>query len=354
MPDPTPPDEPLSRPPEPLRRIDWLAVAPWTLLLRAPGITLGWPFLLGAVGVLIVLGGLDSDHRTDLASPVSCLRVAADRLASFPADALGSVRETFLNEEFSFGRRLLRLAGLGIGVSIWGLLGLVIVDHASRKYTGTEGVGFRATWWRSVKRLPTLLGLFTFMAAVAFGALWLWPHALCWLWVDAWTPIAVLAAIGGGVALLVSTGLVFLLGGLLLAIPLLWPAIVIDNADGFDAISRAFAYATQRLGRLIGYTIVAGALGVLLGALVELVASSALSLTFAAHPPIDLQQPAGSELSNNVIAIWTALFARAARGIYPAYWFVATTGVYLLLRRDVDGQPLDEMATPRDQSTDAA
>ncbi|QDT67707.1 hypothetical protein MalM25_06090 [Planctomycetes bacterium MalM25] len=354
MPDTSPPPEPLSQPPEPLRRVDWLAVAPWLLLLRAPGVTFGWPLLLGALGTMFVLGGLESDHAADLGSPVSLLRVAADRLVAFPADVLGAFRETFANEEFSSGRRALRLVGMGLGLTVWGVLGLVIVDHAARRLTDSRSVGSRAVWWRAVKRLPTLLGLFAFLAVVVWLGLWLWPLILRSLWLDAWTPIAVLSALGGGVALLISTGLVLLLGGLLLAAPLLWPAIVVDDADAFDTVSRAFAYATQRLGRLIGYVAVAGVLGVLSGALVEAVTIAALNLSFAGFPPLETSDPAGDGWARNLLGFWSALFDRAARGFYPAYWFVATTGVYLLLRRDVDGQPLDEMTLPRDQPADAA
>lgn len=354
MPDTTPPAEPLSKPPEPLRRVDWLEMAPWRLLLRAPGAVIGWPLLLGALGVMLVLGGLDSDRVADLGSPVSLLRVAVDRLVAFPTDVVGAFRETFANEEFSSGRRALRLVGMGLGLSVWGVLGLVIVDHAARRFTGSRPAGSRAVWWRAVKRLPTLFGLFAFLAVVAWLVLWLWPLILRLLWLDAWTPITVLASLGGGVALLISTGLVLLLGGLLLAAPLLWPAIVIDDADAFDAISRAFAYATQRLGRLMGYVAIAGVLGVLGGALVEAVTTAALELSVAAFPPLETSDPSGAGWARNLLGFWTALFDRAARGFYPAYWFVAATGIYLVLRHDVDGQPLDEMTLPRDQSADAA
>ena len=229
---------------------------------------------------------------------------------------------------------------------------MAITRLAAAGYADTRGAGLVASLRNAGKRLPTLLGLAAVLALLAWLALWLWPHLIRWLTQDSWQLVAEAAALGFGVVLLASTLLALLGAALGLAAPLLAPAIVIDDADAFDALSRAFAYATQRLLRLLGYVALAAVLGVLLGALVEGVVEATMSITFAAFPPLDPNEPVGSPAANRLMGHWTALFGLAARGVYPAYWFVATTGVYLLLRRDVDGQPLEDRAA--DHSVEAA
>ena len=149
------------------------------------------------------------------------------------------------------------------------------------------------------------------------------------------------AAILWGLVLLVAFFGAALLGGVVVGLPLLWPSVAVDHSDPFEAVSRMLAYVFQRIPRLIFYVALATAGSIAAGALVELLMSMTFSITHLSFP----QGPSGvGESAQVIVAWWEAIFIQAMRAFYPAYFFTATVAIYLLLRRDIDGQPTDEMA----------
>jgi hypothetical protein len=123
-----------------------------------------------------------------------------------------------------------------------------------------------------------------------------------------------------------------------IGLPLALVAIVVDRADGFDATSRAFAYTTQRVGRLLWYVTVAAVVGVAVGTLVELLLAGG---QIAIH---EFGGKPASPYANSMLQWLSDVSVRAIRGFYPTYAFAAMTAIYLLLRRDIDGQPMDEIS----------
>ena len=152
---------------------------------------------------------------------------------------------------------------------------------------------------------------------------------------------------------------------------LFYPAIAVEDADVFDAVSRALGYVLARPWRWAFYTLVAvvyGAItylfvGVVLflavaaahcflraGVLVEVQGVNRLDLLLAA-PEFGALVPdvGGSDLSISGKAaaglawLWVAL----TRGLLPAYgvsfFITASTWIYLLLRRAADGNELDDV-----------
>lgn len=127
------------------------------------------------------------------------------------------------------------------------------------------------------------------------------------------------------------------------ATPLGAVAIATDNADAFDAVSRGVAYATQRVGRLTFYLALAAAIGCAGGLLLEsIIALHDAFLRAIAPRPTETLIP---------LTVWDDALRTFIRGYYVAYWITASTAIYLLLRHDIDGQPLDEMAFPADQAS---
>ncbi|CAN0354082.1 unnamed protein product, partial [Ectocarpus sp. 4 AP-2014] len=154
--------------------------------------------------------------------------------------------------------------------------------------------------------------------------------ALALAWGIGWfqTPVLWLLVL----LLCVPAAIVLLVAGV--SAPLAVAAVAVDDADTFDALSRAVAYATQRPARLAGYLCLAAGIGFACGLLLESVIAvqQTLAIRVVAVP------------ESGPVEIIFGLFYQALRGFYVAYWVAAMTAIYLLLRRDVDGQPIDEMA----------
>lgn len=307
-------------PPKPerdvIREVDWLAVAPWLLLLRAPSAVIGWPLLIGAVGTVLF-------PWQGASSPVTEFGLAHALHAS------SNVFASILPEGASAGWKASRFL-------MWLLAALLTVSYASRNLTSDSSIGFFESL-KSVKKqlLPAVVcfGLFALPCGVFVLLLVIWGAFLEFEWSS--VPTSILTPLAWWFGALPLTALVAIAT---IGLPLALVAIVVDRADSFDATSRAFAYTTQRIGRLFWYVTVAAVTGVAAGALVELLLSGGQIVMheFGGKP--------ASPYANSMLQWLSDVSVRAARGFYPTYAFVTMTAIYLLLRRDIDGQPLDEIA----------
>jgi hypothetical protein len=139
----------------------------------------------------------------------------------------------------------------------------------------------------------------------------------------------------------------------------MWSTVAVERTDAFDAISRGFAYIYQRPLHLLFYLIVASLLGVLAQAAVELAATATptaakwtVSVGAGEGRLNDLGFD-GNGVSRDVsdvgaygaaaINFWTSV-VRGASAYFPlAYFWPATTAIYLLLRRGVDGAEMTDV-----------
>lgn len=125
--------------------------------------------------------------------------------------------------------------------------------------------------------------------------------------------------------------------------PLLTAASVVERPDPFDAASRAFAYVTQRVPQLAAYAATALLVGAPVGALLMAIGGFGLAASGAVlHSAVD-----SNTLAGRLAGFWPAeLFNLLPQAFFVAYFWCATTAVYLLLRRDVDGVMVDEIEEP--------
>lgn len=144
-------------------------------------------------------------------------------------------------------------------------------------------------------------------------------------WVT-WPFVVVIASLAA------ITGFAFVIGT-----PLVLAAIAVDDADIFDAVSRAYAYAIQRPARLAAYLLIAALVGAFSGLLLETALLTIWSVLNVLYFRL-------AESGKSAAQWWEHTALVATRGFYIAYFFTAMTAIYLLLRRDIDGQPLDEIA----------
>lgn len=316
-------------PTEPLRRIDWLAVAPWLLLFRVPGVALSWRVLVPSA-LLGYLAGFVPASPVALA-PAAIARAAFEGIA-WPWGWLMSCGEFFdlprMNQ--------LAAAGEIVGTTVFAAWAFVAVSRiaASRLTNQRAGVPLWtavALPFRSLVVLPASCLLIAIPLTTLFAVGWF----SAWLGLSAIWPMSSLLILFATLATAVAAT----------ATPLAAVAIGVEDVDAFDAVSRGVAYATQRLGRLAFYVTTAVGIGCTAGLLLEsLIALHGTFLEAIVTRPTEAIIP---------LTVWDDALRVFLRGYYVAYWIIATTAIYLLLRRDIDGQPLDEMAFSADQASSA-
>ncbi len=152
---------------------------------------------------------------------------------------------------------------------------------------------------------------------------------------------------------------------------LLVPAVACERCDAADAHQRAYAYVINRPLHLIGYTVVA-VIGLAVGyVIVALFASVMLNVTASLYGVLtwsrglagaggfaiwDLSPPsldgfplaANESVAAGLIGFWQRLIVLLVVAYVFAYYFAASTIVYLLVRRSSDGQDVGELWRPGD------
>ena len=177
--------------------------------------------------------------------------------------------------------------------------------------------------------------------------------------------------------LAVAFVLMLIVLGILGGFHLLYPAVAIEGADAFDAMSRAFAYVYSRPWRLLWYSLMA----LIYGAITLLFVSFAVYIilmfthTFAGwgvdffgarhgaysgFSEIDTLWPKpvfqnlsaapnwwamswGEYAGSLLLHFWVYLLITGIGAYVVSYYFSSHTIIYLLLRRSVDGQNLREV-----------
>ena len=270
-------------------------------------------------------------------------------------------------------------------LGLWALLGGMICRIASTHFARDERMGPVEAFHFCVKRygsllisasVPLILILCFMIPMTMIG--WLinvgfFAVAASWFWF-----------------IILSFGaiLTVLLIPLFFGWPLLWPAIATENTDPFNAVSRSFAYPTQRPFHYAFYLAVILLLGFLGSWVISLAGNKTIEFTkwgvswgvgtqwvneldgLQQKPiakPENWDDGAGSDSGSKqggtpsdlevVSKPYPTTWIMAAKGMKfwengiimltiafdYAFFFVAATGMYLLLRKDTDFTELDEV-----------
>jgi hypothetical protein len=271
---------------------------------------------------------------------------------------------------------------------VWGLVGGAITRIAALKFTRDEAPSLVAALRHSARKLPS------YSLPPLIALVWAAVFALLLVVIGLVMRIPVLALLAGvfwPFVLLQGLLMAILLLGTLAGWPLMWATVSVEGTDAFDALSRSFAYTYHRPFRLLWYVVFAVLLAVISMFVVKLFAASAIALadwsidwgldeqtmnavvtpeagnvdaTMAgsavepvAAPPANTTLEAGEaapaaqpqELSatlrgaRKAISFWKWMVATLAAGYQAGFLWVAAVGVYLLMRRDIDGVQLNEV-----------
>lgn len=268
--------------------------------------------------------------------------------------SLWKVNKAFL---IVFGLFLVLVLGIGGGA---------LSRMAAAQTAGLErlrvrsALAFSVNNWRRFSvalALPLLLALVVACVLVVLGLLMAVP------WID---------MVGGllyGIGILLGFVIAFLLLGYAAGFSLLVPAVACENCDPGDAMQRSFAYVINRPLHLLFYAALA-ILGLVIGYLVvAFIAAMMLNLTAALvgalhdHPAVsqtggytafDLTREANpivfeswhGTLTGWFVYVWETIVVCLVGSYVIAYYYSASTIIYLLMRRAADGQDIEEIWRP--------
>ncbi|OHB81628.1 MAG: hypothetical protein A2W31_12270 [Planctomycetes bacterium RBG_16_64_10] len=246
-------------------------------------------------------------------------------------------------------------------VAIWALFAGAITRIAALALTRDESLGPKsalvraATKWRDYVAAPLLpLG----GVLLATGLLFVVGVVLRLADAAWWTagPLWLLAGLLWPIVLLIGFLLAIIVFALLAGWPLLWPAVSVERADAFDAVSNSYAYVYQRPLHYLFYLFVATLLGLVGALVVNIFAAGVIDLSnwgvswgrAAADALLGgaatLERGWLDQGGQALVDFWTGCVTTVQQAFSYGFFWTAATAIYLLLRRDVDAKEMDEVA----------
>jgi hypothetical protein len=270
---------------------------------------------------------------------------------------------------------------------VWGLFGGAIARIAALKFTRDEAPDLPGALKHSIGKITSysMAPLLALAGAAVFGL-----QLVVLGWIMRLDVLAVVAGFAWPFALMLGLLMAILLIGALVGWPLMWATVAVEGTDAFDALSRSYAYTYQRPLRLLWYVLLAVILAAVSMFIVKLFATSAIALgnwsvswgldqesyreivaplaadgstltttgmlliesegTLSSDGPVlAVAAPTDGELTGTrwlaaqAVAFWKSILGAIAAGYQAGFIFVAAVGVYLLLRKDIDGAEMDEV-----------
>lgn len=256
------------------------------------------------------------------------------------------------------------LGGLG-SILTWSYVGLAITRRTILQIGREETLGFRDAIRFGGQKGYTVFSAVTIpLIAIAMMAI---PVVVLGVLMK-WNVGVFVAGLLWIAVSLVSCFMAVLAIGLFLSWPLMWGAVCADEVDGFDAISRSYAYGMQRPVNYLSYLLLALVMGMLGWAAAWVISEMVIALNYwcvelgsgatrlnQVLQQIELPrqiQPSENGANDNSKLLQNAGFLirgveSLVRGLASSFsysWFFSMAGaIYLLLRRDVDDTELDQI-----------
>ncbi len=275
--------------------------------------------------------------------PQAVLRAAFARAAEPAVRLVGPFLDLFSYETTLKGR-LHALVHALVGVVIWGIFGGALARGAVVRAARGEWLGIRPALLFAIKKGRPLIGapLAPLIAVGFFAAI----SAGCGV-------IFRLGWIGrgvGGAVLVVPLACNILNAVILLGLAFAWPlmhvTIAAENEDGFDAVSRSFAYVTQRKALFAALALAAWVVGACGAVAADLLARLVVHLAewSLALGGSDAVRAVLTDSNNIGATFWLGLVELLVRAWSWAFFWSAAAAIYLILRFDVDGTPWFDIA----------
>lgn len=331
-----------------LRRVDWLELAPATILAQAFSATFKTSFLLlGALGIALFATAAGATKTPDvgawgdcpLATSVRCVGAlgahcggatdpATDSAAilAAPASALEGTKAKAGTKAKPTRGAVCAAHTVALLAAIWFALAIARTTTARLATSGRSSTAASlkfATLRLKSLFIPALAPLLFAAALGATGAVSKFAAGS-----------GVLAAFAAPISALLFFVFVALAALTAVAFPLATVAVAAEKSDGFDALARGVSYATRRPLHLIFYAVLAALLTAVGAGLVGWASETARGLYVGAFGG---DGGAWVEFWNLALFSLPASYCGVSAVVY-------TSAIYLALRRSVDGTPFDAFA----------
>jgi hypothetical protein len=239
------------------------------------------------------------------------------------------------------------------GVLVWGIIGGAIARIAVVQLARSERVGMTAALRFVARRWLPLIG--TPLAPLLGVAVFAVPCALFGLAYRVPTAGPIVAGALLILPLLAGLVMTLILIGLAAGWPMMTATVAAEAEDGFDALSRSYAYVNQRAGRYAIAWCLAWLIGTIGLIVVDLFARMVVHMTRwslgfgAPGATLDaLVGPGGGDggLAGSLHGTWLSLVGLLAHGWVFSYFWTSAAAIYLLMRQEVDGDPWHVVAMP--------
>lgn len=240
-------------------------------------------------------------------------------------------------------------------VIVWGIFGGAIARIATLQVACGERIGVRKALEFALRKwVPLVCGPLSPLLGIAllsipcllFGLLYRLPGSIG----------SSLAGFFLVFPLLAGLVMTLILVGLATGWPLMHASVAAEAEDGFDALSRSYAYVFQRpmrYGVYLTLTWLVGLAGILFVSIFALLVFQmtrwGLSLSAPANVLDPLFQAGPSETATATArahAFWLSIVRLLAHGWIYAYFWSAASLIYLTIRQDVDGTDWRQVALP--------
>jgi hypothetical protein len=238
--------------------------------------------------------------------------------------------------------RLNGLLRFGLALGAWSLVGVILCRRSAFLFVcNDQSTVARAVkyglrrWGDSIRSplIPLAAALLIGIIISGVGLLGRLPY-----WGSAWLfLISPIVAVLGVV-------MAFLLLATMLAWPLMVAAVAIDDCESFGGLSRAYSILTSRPWQTTGYII----FGLLVGLILMAVTMAVGETTIWCGVSATAFGSGGEQVRKSLVSPLTTLVHEIVTGIGISFFWSAATVIYLLLRQDVDGVPLDRIALDDD------
>ncbi len=321
-----------------LRRVDWLELAPATILAQAFSATFKTSFLLlGALGIALFATAAGATKAPDVGAWGDCPFSASVRcVGAFCAHCGGATdpatdSAALLAAGTETGAKPTRgtvcaAHTVALLAAIWFALAIARTTTARLATSGRSSTA--ASLKFATVRLKSLF--VPALAPLLFAAA-LWATGAVAKFA---ARSGALAAVAAPIGALAFWAFVVLAALTAVAFPLATVAVAAEKSDGFDALARGVSYATRRPLHLIFYAVLAALLTAVGAGLVAWASEAARGLFVGAF---GVDGGAWVEFWNLALFALPASYCGVSALVY-------TSAIYLALRRSVDGTPFDAFA----------
>ena len=296
--------------------------------------------LLGLAGWFVdrIIQDNSSIRSTSVFGTVFGLEYSVNDVIACPWSSVAKPAITALTPDSELSVRLNGLIRFALALGTWSLVGVVLCRRSAFSLNGNDestmqlAVVYGMRRWGATVRsplIPLAAALLIWLIVAAFGLLGRLP---AWgsLWLFIISPVAAITGFA----------MAFLLLATMLSWPLMVAAVSIDDCESFGGLSRAYSILTGRPWQAIAYLLLSLLVATVLMTLATIVGETTIWCGMSATAFGSGDEPVHRALYSPL----SKIVHEFVIGVGASYFWSAATVIYLLLRQDLDGVPLDRIS----------